>query len=199
MPLQFPTLAEAIARFEGFGTSGTLATRNNNPGNLIPGSFSTAHGAVGESGGFAVFPDYNTGFQAEDALIKNYADKGYTIEELLRAWAPPSSAGNSEANTQKYIDFVSGKLGVPASTPISATAVPEYKPLPDTGPSFLGSVLDGIVGAPVSTLGTLFGVPWSRIGAFLLGLIIIAGAIYLFKPVQNVVNKTAVTAAKTLI
>ena len=38
-------------------TGGSRAWRNNNPGNLRPGDFSTRHGAIGDNNHFAVFPD----------------------------------------------------------------------------------------------------------------------------------------------
>lgn len=59
------------------------------------------------------------------------------------------------------------------------------------------------VGAGVGPFGGLLssvlGIPainWGRIAAFLLGLILIAGGIYLIKPVQNVVNQTIKKGAK---
>jgi hypothetical protein len=48
-------------------------------------------------------------------------------------------------------------------------------------------------------LSSLLGIPainWGRIAAFLLGLILIAGGIYLIKPVQESVNRTIKTGAK---
>jgi hypothetical protein len=40
---------------------------------------------------------------------------------------------------------------------------------------------------------------WGRIGAFLLGLLLIAGGLYLIKPVQQVVNRTGKNIGKSLI
>lgn len=57
--------------------------------------------------------------------------------------------------------------------------------------------LPGSVGSGASMLSSLLGLPainWGRIAAFLLGLILIAGGIYLIKPVQETVNRAAKAA-----
>ncbi len=43
--------------------------------------------------------------------------------------------------------------------------------------------------------GLWTGIPWSRVAAFLLGLLLILGAIYLMRPVQQFVQQTARNAA----
>jgi len=52
------SIAQAIYQMEGSGPS-TIATRNNNPGNLRSGV-----GQTGSNGGYAVFPDMATGWAA---------------------------------------------------------------------------------------------------------------------------------------
>lgn len=57
----------------------------------------------------------------------------------------------------------------------------------------------GIGGAIAGGLSSVLGIPainWGRIAAFLLGLLLVAGGIYLIKPVQQVVNRTIKTSAK---
>lgn len=48
---------------------GSRAWRNNNPGNVVKGPFSKENGAIGESEGFAVFPDYAPSFENN---VENY-------------------------------------------------------------------------------------------------------------------------------
>ena len=55
-------------------SGGTRAWRNNNPGCIRPGSIADAYGAIGSAGGFAVFPDEQTGIE----IIRR------AIEEPLR-------------------------------------------------------------------------------------------------------------------
>lgn len=65
--------------------------RNNNPGNIEFGEFARRMGAIGSDGRFAVFPDYETGRKAKEALIfegKGYASK--TLREAIARYAPPS-------------------------------------------------------------------------------------------------------------
>jgi len=49
---------------------GSRSWRNNNPGNLIAGTFANQHGAIGNNNGFAVFPDAATGEAASESLLK---------------------------------------------------------------------------------------------------------------------------------
>ena len=58
-------IAQAIYQMEGSGPT-TIATRNNNPGNLRSGP-----GQIGTNGGFAVFPDMATGWAALDNQIES--------------------------------------------------------------------------------------------------------------------------------
>ncbi len=75
---------------------GSLAWRNNNPGNLRPGKFSTRHGAVGESGGFSVFPDEATGDAAQKALLKSPKYISLTVDEAIKRRSP-----DNENDTQR--------------------------------------------------------------------------------------------------
>jgi hypothetical protein len=84
------SLVEAIARMEGFGKPGTRASRNHNPGNMNYGAFAVKHGAIGcDDGGYAVFPNVETGFQALQILLKT-SYKGMTFDAALRKYCPPT-------------------------------------------------------------------------------------------------------------
>lgn len=212
MDVQFPALDSAMASFEGFGKPGTLATQNNNPGNIIAGVFADKNGSVGTNNGFAVFPDVMTGTQAQDNLMSYYANQGYTVQSMLSKYAPANAPGNSQSSLQNYIDYVTGKTGSTADTPVSALKTPladQAASAPVTGAGGLLSntvkVLGGVVAAATGGTGTLgtagsrmignTGLPWSRVAAGLLGLICIAGAIYLYKPNAS---KVAVGLAPSL-
>ncbi|KAE9541365.1 integrating conjugative element protein [Ursidibacter maritimus] len=96
---------------------GTLAWRNNNPGNIRMSDWAKANGAIGVGpSGFAIFPTPEIGKQAIVNLLKE--GKYYrnnTIEGAISRYAPPS-----ENNTAAYISFVTNKLGLPASTKMSS-------------------------------------------------------------------------------
>src|SRR5574337_481095 len=191
--LSFPALDNAIAQFEGFGKSGTIATLQNNPGDLAYGNFASQHGAVGPGiNNIAVFPSAATGTAAEDALVSEYANQGATIQDLISKWAPPNAPGNTPQSTQNYINFVTGQLGVSADTPVSSTGA--NSPAPGAGSS--GPTASSITSSISNVLNPFSGFSPGRLGAFILGLILIAGGIYLFKPVQEVVNESVRSGVK---
>lgn len=218
--LQFPSVDNAIAKFEGFGIPGSVATRTNNPGNIAAGDFATQHGAIGNQNGFAVFQDPTSGTAAEDALVSLYAQKGASISDLISSWSPATAPGNTAQGTQNYIDYVSSALGVPSNTPLSSVSGGATPPIASStsaptqnvwqrilngftgGASLLkdpNALAGAITGTAASGLQTSTGFSYGRIGAFLLGFILIVGGIYLFKPVQEVVHATARNAVKAAV
>jgi hypothetical protein len=199
--LLYPKTDSAIAQFEGYGQAGTLATINNNPGNLVWGSFALSHGATGiDPNGFAIFPNSDSGSTAEDALVNYYAIKNATISDLISAWAPPTAPGNTPSGTQSYTDFVARALNATPSTLVTAAengitqndASPQQ---PNSSLSNLASILGSLAGNAIAPgMGSTITSIWGRVAALIIGLIFIAGAIYLFRPVNQVVNKTVKSA-----
>jgi RHS repeat-associated protein len=92
-------------------SGGTRAWRNNNPGNLRGGSFSTRHGSIGTAGNFAVFGDLDTGGQAQAALLTGSTYGGLSIDDAIARYAPAS-----ENNTARYQAIVRRAAGVDGST-----------------------------------------------------------------------------------
>jgi hypothetical protein len=94
--------------------TGTLAWRNNNPGNIRSGSFAKSMGAVGESGGFAVFSSYEQGRKAKEELLFNTSKyKNKTIAGAINRYAPPN-----ENDTRGYISTIAKAVGVSPNTPL---------------------------------------------------------------------------------
>jgi len=91
------TVMEAIARFEGWGKEGTIPTRDNNPGDIVAGTFTEAHGASGHAGRFATFPTPEAGFAALRSLLCAHYS-GMTLAAALTKYAPPI-----ENNTNAYL------------------------------------------------------------------------------------------------
>lgn len=103
-------ISQAIAQMEGYNTPGTLAQRNNNPGNLRSGP-----GQIGTSGGFAVFPDAATGWAALNNQVQLNIDRGLTLNEFFAGkpgvyagYAPSGDANNPSA----YAQFVASQTGL---------------------------------------------------------------------------------------
>lgn len=86
---------------------GTLAWRNNNPGNIRPGTFTTGQGAIGSSGGFATFKSYEDGFNAIKKLMQTNTYKNLTMGKAITTYAPPV-----ENNTEAYISNVEKSTGI---------------------------------------------------------------------------------------
>jgi hypothetical protein len=123
------TLAQSIATMEGFFQAGTLAQRNNNPGNLRAGA-----GQVGtDANGFAIFPDVQTGWSALYRQISLDSSRGLDLSGFITKYAPPS-----QNDTGSYLNYLTGQLGVPSTTLLSDLGAgdagnPPQAPRPSTG------------------------------------------------------------------
>lgn len=97
--------------------------RNNNPGNIEMGAFAKSHGATGSDGRFAIFPSYEAGVRAQEALL---AGPGYvgggrnTIDAIISRYAPPGD-GNQVGS---YADYVSRVTGIPRNQAIGPAQIP---------------------------------------------------------------------------
>lgn len=87
---------------------GTLADRNNNPGNIKFGKFAEKYGAKkgapGKDGGFfAIFPDQESGLKAMQDLLKSPSYRNLSIDQAIDKWT-----GGKPYNYN--LDDISGKL-----------------------------------------------------------------------------------------
>jgi hypothetical protein len=88
----------------GGGTGGTRGDRNFNPGNLKMGPLAQQFGATkADDRGFAVFPDRQSGSEAQEALIKSDRYKGLTLDQFGKKYA------EGDASWKKT---VGGALGI---------------------------------------------------------------------------------------
>ncbi len=105
--------------FEG----GNRPWRNQNPGNVKQGKISKSNGSIGTAGGFAVFPDYQSGHNALiETLRITYANKD--IPELMKGYAPPF-----ENDTPAYVRFIRKQTGVSGNKKIKDFSVSEFEKL----------------------------------------------------------------------
>lgn len=95
-------------------TGGTRSWRNNNPGNLRHGAFTKRHGAIGEAGGFAVFPSAETGLLALTRLLQVPRYQSLTLSLAINRFAP-----KTENNTENYINFIIRHTNITAETQLS--------------------------------------------------------------------------------
>lgn len=126
-------------------TGGSLAWRNNNPGNIRAGRFAEAHGAFpGKSNkGFAIFASEEEGFAAIIDLLKEplYASK--TVQEAIRTYAPAADNNDPVA----YAAYVQNMTGVAATAVLNTLSDAE---------------LQGIAGAIKKMEGTIVGTSVAR-------------------------------------
>lgn len=96
-------------------SGGSPAWRNNNPGNIIKSSFARTHGAIGEAGRWAVFPDEETGLKAIIFLLRSDKYNNLTLKAAIHKWAPTSDGNKPD----KYSDHVSKMTNIRSDSVIS--------------------------------------------------------------------------------
>jgi hypothetical protein len=119
-PAVVDSLADAITTEEGF-YPGSLAWRNNNPGNLV---YANQAGASPGEGGFAKFSTAAAGRAALEAQINLDVTRGADVNgnpvtdiaELISSWAP-ASQGN---DTAAYISNVGTATGFDVTAPFES-------------------------------------------------------------------------------
>ncbi len=132
------SLADAITKMEGY-YPGSLAWRNNNPGNIRGGRVYPQYPL--DSNGFTVFPDQATGRAALEADMAYKVGQGMTLESLVYKYAPPTDNNDSA----QYVANMASWTGLPVNVPLNSLDSSGYsgstaRPLPDSG-SFLSSFL----------------------------------------------------------
>lgn len=136
-------IAEAIARHEGTGCG-----PRNNPGNL------RTWGSLPTSGGFAVFPTCEAGWDALRRQVERNVDRGLTLEEFFagKAGVYPGYAPAADSNQPfVYASNVSTWTGIPLGVPLdSMTSGVSY--FPDDAFVSNQSILTGVV--LIALLGT---------------------------------------------
>lgn len=110
------TIAQAIQQQEGY-YPGSLAYRNNNPGNLV---YAGQTGATQGAGGFAAFPSYDVGYQALLNQIQLYAGRGYSIQQMMNIYLgsgdPNITAPASQGDSTAYASTIASALATSPST-----------------------------------------------------------------------------------
>lgn len=87
-------------------TGGTRAWRNSNPGNIRYSKFAKNVGAIGQAGGFAVFPNEQVGMYAIEALLRTDSYNKLTVAGAITRYAPPVE--NDTAAYHRNIEKLTG-------------------------------------------------------------------------------------------
>ena len=105
---------------------GNRTWRNQNPGNTGAGAWATRHGAIGRAGGFAVFPDYETGRAAILARFESPDFRNQTIWDAIPHYAPAT-----ENNVKWYRRLVKTNTGFNMKRRITDLSKAELEKLVD--------------------------------------------------------------------
>lgn len=105
-------------------SGGSLAWRNNNPGNLVYNANTAALGAIGQNNGFAVFPDVSTGSAALAGILNTQTYQSLSVNAAIARYAPAF-----ENNTSSYQAFVTNTLGVSGTTTLSSLSPTQMQSL----------------------------------------------------------------------
>lgn len=146
-------LANSIAQMEGFYTPGTIANRNNNPGNLR-----YAGNQVGQestvNGKFATFATPDDGWMALQSYIQSKANSGQTLRDFVYQYAPPK-----ENDSSGYLNYLSGQLGIGVDDSLGGLYVSNMGSDVSSGGDFTdlldGTNKVGLIAVGVGILGIL--------------------------------------------
>lgn len=111
---------------EEIRAGGTRTWRNHNPGAMRNYPFSERLGSLGDSGGFAVFPDVATGDAALVALLLTPDFQARTLFAAIFAFARPVVN-----DTTRYQAFVESRVGVAGATLVSALTSSQFQAVLD--------------------------------------------------------------------
>lgn len=171
-------VAQTIQTVEGY-YPGSLAYRNNNPGNLRPAGQPGCTPVSSASGQFCSFDSYSDGYQALLNQISLDASRGLTIAQFLQKYAPASDSNDPTS----YAATLAAATGLSVGDPLSAalgssgsdmgtpqTAGFDFSSISSIGDLFDPSNTVSIAGVDVPVLALSFG-----------GLIVIAFGWYAFR------------------
>ena len=180
-------LANAIANAEGFGVSGAIPTRANNPGDLALGDI--GYGTLGN--GITVFPDVASGAAALENQVNKMVNGGSHVYDPNMTIAQAGqiySGGDSN-----WAKNVAQTLGVPSSTTLAdagkslgqgSSSVPwselSLEQMQDWLTGHAGTAMTGTQDS------SFWGFGLTRIVTIIVGLISLGAGLMMFKPVRDV-------------
>ncbi len=110
------SIAQAIGQMEGYFKPGTIAQRQNNPGNL------RSWGDTPIVNGYASFPTPEAGWQALYAQVSKNIDRGLSLQEFFggKSGVYGGYAPSADQNDPRgYAQYVAGQIGIDARTPLN--------------------------------------------------------------------------------
>jgi hypothetical protein len=156
------SIAQAIAKQEGFYTPGTIAQRQNNPGNL------RSWGSNPIVSGYAKFATVQDGWNALYSQIQTNIDRGLTLNEFFagKPGVYPGYSPSSDNNRPiAYAAFVGSQAGIPVDVPLNSLTGggPNQAAAPD-------QTFTGDINGDPSQAGTI---DWATLGLVGLGALVL--------------------------
>lgn len=192
-------LADAIGSAEGYGVSGAIPTRANNPGDLKLGDI--GYGTIGQ--GITVFPNAAAGNQAlinQLQKIQNNTSRYYnsdmSIAQIGQTWSGGDPAWSNN---------VSKSVGVSPDTSFGSLFSDSFSKLMQNGSAILGATTLGGGLFSFMTKQTTdkegnktsaFSFDLGRVVSVILGLILIGAGVMAFRQTSVVIAQGAKIAAK---
>lgn len=102
-------------------SGGSRSRRNSNPGNMRYTEFSRRHGAIGSAGGFAVYPDTETGLAALLALLQGPSYINLSIYSAIAKYAP-----SDENDTDGYRAQIAKLTGLDVQKKLRELTISEF-------------------------------------------------------------------------
>lgn len=137
MSILVDQIAESIARMEGFFKPGSVAARNNNPGNL------RAWGNRPVVNGFAQFETAAEGWAALRRQVELNIARGLTLQEFfggktgVYSGYAPAQDNNRPA---EYARFVAQQAGVSDNVPLNNLTAPSSPPSAESNTAIYAAV-----------------------------------------------------------
>ena len=104
-----------------------LPVADGNPIDIVNGSsVGYNFGAVNGPNGFMIFPNWADGINAAAQSLRNYAQSGTTIEQLINIWAPPKTNPNAMANTLSDLGMTESMAGATYLSDLTASQVIQF-------------------------------------------------------------------------
>ena len=187
--LNFPNIDTAIATAEGYGHPNAIPTLANNPGDLALGNL--GNGTLGH--GITIFPSPQAGIAALDnqvGRIANGSSANYSPGESI-ASIGQTYAGKGQQGTN-WSSIVAKILG----QTVTSALFPTMGAVGNTS-NLAGAINPNtnIVGG-TSTIASPFNL--GRVAAGIIGLICIAGGIFMLKSSQTIIQTTGKVAKKAV-
>lgn len=193
----------------------------NNPGGIQANQpIAASSGAINAGdNGLAIFPSFAQGVSAfeNSPTVQQTIAGNLSVNDFVNTWAPPS-AGNP--NNTNYVQEITQAMNLPTGAQTASQLAAQTNvsnPSANPGNPFNSNVFEGMPLSPASSVAQTSNIPnaaqaagnavtnlpsWlgslltGRVAAFILGIVVIAAAVFMLKPTQQILERVAGTASK---